>query len=433
MRSEALLIAESANPEWTSVPLVGWSHARAIQQVRPSHIVTQIRNARAFDNAGVRPSEYTAIDSESLARPLSRIAELLRGGANRGWTTVTALQSLSYPYFERLIWKQFELAFRSGSYELVHRITPLSPTMPSPLARRLHRLGVPFVLGPLNGGIPWPRQFDAARRKEREWLSYVRDGYKLLPGYAATRHRASAVICGSLATLHQMPASIRGKCVYLPENAIDPTLFPDTGQKPPTDPLRVAFIGRLVPYKGADMLIEAALPLLRRGKLKIDIVGDGPEAPVLREQVRQSEVTAHVSFAGWLPMAELRHRLASCHMLGFPSVREFGGAVVLEAMALGLVPAVVDYGGPAELITPDTGFCVPLGDRTIVVAGFRRLLEEIVSEPAVLAPMRIAGRERVLKHFTWQAKAEHSQQIYRWVLGQAHKPSFSFLKDPTTA
>jgi len=59
---------------------------------------------------------------------------------------------------------------------------------------------------------------------------------------------------------------------------------------------------------------------------------------------------------GWVNHLEIPRRLAAADVFGFPSIREFGGAVVLEAMAQGCVPLIVNYGGPAELATRETGF-----------------------------------------------------------------------------
>ena len=50
-RLRALLIAEAANPDWTSVPLVGYSHARALLEVVDGHVVTQIRNVEALEKS----------------------------------------------------------------------------------------------------------------------------------------------------------------------------------------------------------------------------------------------------------------------------------------------------------------------------------------------------------------------------------------------
>jgi|694.fasta_scaffold06022_4 glycosyltransferase involved in cell wall biosynthesis len=421
-----LLIAEAANPEWTSVPLEGWSHSRAIQSLCDAHLVTQIRNLPAIARAGLPECQFTAIDSEAVTKPLWHLANLLRGGANKGWTTSTAIQAIGYPYFEMLVWKKFKERLQSGEFDLVHRITPLSPTMPSPIAKKLHRLSIPFILGPLNGGVPWPKQFDSARRKEREWLSYVRGAYKILPGYRSTRRYASAIICGSKATLEQMPAWCRNKCVYVPENAIEPSLFPEPPIKPPAPPLKIAFVGRLVPYKGADMLLEAVAPLILDKTATVDVIGDGPELPRLKELARQLAVESGVSFAGWIPHEKLHERLSSAHIFGFPSIREFGGAVVLEAMALGLVPVVVGYGGPGELVTRSTGFTVPMGDRQSIVRHFRVALQEIVNNPTALDAMRMAGRRRVSNLLTWQSKARQVLQVYDWVLGRIGKPSFAF-------
>jgi glycosyltransferase involved in cell wall biosynthesis len=410
-----LLIAEAANPEWTSVPLVGWSHSRAIHSLTGGHIVTQVRNQAAFERAGVDPTAYTTIDSESIARPLYRFAEFLRGGSNKGWTTVAAVQTLSYRYFEHLVWKKFETRLRRGEFDIVHRITPLSPTTPSSIAAKVSKLGIPFILGPLNGGLPWRREFDSERRREREWLSYIRGAYKLMPGYRSTRKNAAAIICGSKATMQQMPEWCRGKCVYIPENGIDPMRFPEPKPKLAPRPMRVAFAGRLVPYKGADMLLEAAAPLIKTGLVTVDIIGDGPELRRLVEIVQREGIKAGVDFAGWIPHEKLHERLAEAHVLGFPSIREFGGAIVLEAMALRLVPIVIDYGGPGELVSTDSGLVIPIGNRQCIIRDFRAALTGLCDDWNRLDNMATNARSRVISQFTWHAKAVSMLEVYQRV------------------
>lgn len=422
-RMRVLVIAEAANPEWVSVPLVGWSLATALRAVADVHIVTHIRNREAFLRAGeIEGETFTAIDSEAVARPLWKLGEALRMGQGKGWTALQAVSALSYPYFERLVWRQFGPALRAGEYDLVHRVTPLSPTISSPLAKRCAGAGVPFVLGPLNGGVPWPPGFDSERRREREWLSYLRGAYKLMPGRGATLRHASAIVVGSRHTQGEIPARYGDKCVYIPENAIDPARF-SRRAAPEGNVLRACFLGRMVPYKGPDMLLEAALPLLRAGRMQIDMVGDGPMLEGLKGFAEAEGVAQGVRFHGWLAHEAVQDVLAGCHLLSFPSVREFGGGVVLEAMALGVVPLIVDYAGPGELVDDTVGMKVPIGTRAQIVAGFGAALAQVAEEPAALAPLAEAARARVESGFTWARKAEQLCSVYDWVSGRGEKPA----------
>lgn len=426
---KVLVIAEAANPEWVSVPLVGWSLAAALRLKHDVHIVTQVRNRDAFVRAGlVEGKDFTALDSEAVARPLWRAGELLRGGKGKGWTMVTAIATLAYYYFEHLVWKTFGRDIRQGRFDIVHRITPLSPTTPSRIASQCKKHGVPFVLGPLNGGVPWPKGFGSVQRQEREWLSYVRGAYRLLPGYRSTLRSASAMLIGSRHTMAQVPEIYRDKCIYMPENAVEPGRFSlRAALREPDAPLRACFVGRLVPFKGVSMLLEAAEPLLKAGNLVIDIIGDGPEMPALQQTAERTGLRGKANFLGWVAHTELQQIMCRSQVFAFPSIREFGGGVVLEAMALGLVPVVIDYAGPGELVTDATGFKIPIGARDDIVAGLTQILSSLAANDACLVPMSEAARQRVLEFFTWQTKADQVGQVYEWLRGvEMSRPVFGF-------
>lgn len=476
-----LIIAENCNPEWTSVPLVGWSHYQALARVTQAHLVTQIRNREALLRAGlVEGRDFTAIDTEKVAGPAHKIGEKLRGGAGKGWTTKMVFNLFGRTYFERLLKKHFGPRVRAGEFDVVHQLTPLSPTLPAKFASVCRKAGVPFVWGPINGGLPWPKGFGDAIRQEREWLSKLRGVYKLLPGYRATRRDASAILIGSVNTFKQMPARYHDKCIYMPENAIDPNRFkldcdsssesranvemrndnasPLAGEverggvdrddvraeisyvsTPPrspsrkgrgvdsslscdSSPLRVCFLGRLVPYKGADMLLDACEPLLRENKLVLDLIGDGPQRGALEATIA-SRAIPNVKLLGNIDHDKLAATLVGYDLLGFPSIREFGGAVALEAMALGVVPIVPNYGGLGELVSPLTGYLIEMGTRAEIVERYRQTLHAILQNPQTLREKSLAAKARVARHFTWDAKAKIVLSVYDWLLKSAPKPS----------
>ena len=413
-----LLIAEAANPDWVSVPLIGASLAEALREVADVHLVTQIRNRDALLAAGwIEGTDVTFIDSEAIARPAWKLAELLRLGKGAGWTMVTAIGSLTYGYFERKVWRHFEDDLKAGRFDLVHRIVPLSPTANSPLAARCARIGIPFILGPLNGGVPWPPGFERERLREREFLSYLRGVYRLLPGRKSMLDSAAAIICGSRHTQSEVENGRSPRVRWLPENAIDPARFSRIAVPAQAGaPLKAVFIGRLVPYKGADMAIEAAAPFIAAGRMSLDIVGDGPQMESLIAQAAALKIENGVTFHGWQQHRAVQDIASACQLLLFPSVREFGGGVVLEAMALGLVPLIVDYGGPGELVESTTGLKVPLGDRASIVSSLQDALDRVTSSPEALMAMAQAARSKVMQDFTWSAKARQISTVYDAVL-----------------
>ena len=102
--------------------------------------------------------------------------------------------------------------------------------------------------------------------------------------------------------------------------------------------------------------------------------------------------------------------------MALPSVREFGGGVVVESMALGVTPIVADYAGPSELVDEKTGIRVGFDDKQSLIEGFRRTIADIIKSPEILDRLGAAGREKVAEKLTWEAKARQILTIYDAVL-----------------
>jgi glycosyltransferase involved in cell wall biosynthesis len=403
------------------VPLEGWSHYRAIAARCDAHLVTQVRNREAIIAAGlVEGRDFTAIDTEHVAGPMEKLGNLLRGGKGKGWTTKMALMRFRQGAFEKKVWARFESEMGKRKWGIVHQLTPLSPTIPPKIATWCRRAGVPFVWGPINGGLPWPPGYASELAQEREWLSKLRGLHRYLPGYHAARRDSSAILVGSRATWDQMPDRYRDKCFYLPENAIDPARFTARRGRAAQRPIRCVFLGRLVPYKGAMFLLRAIEPLLRQGEVTLEIIGEGPQRTDLEAFARP---LPGVTFHGNVPHEQVQHLLARADLLTFPSIREFGGAVACEAMAVGCVPVVPAYGGLGEIVTPETGFLLPMAGPDELVASLRELIARLVANPHEIDERSPRATDRAREVFTWDAKAEQVVRVYEWLLNRGDKPA----------
>src|SRR5580698_1618582 len=134
-KPRVLVIAELANPDWVSVPLVGWSHWHALSKVVDGHLVTHVRNRENIVKTGLSPDRLTIIDTTPVERPMYRAVRAFRGGEG-GLTTITAASSIPYYYFEHMLWRELGARIRAHEWDIVHRLTPLTPVAPSLIAAK---------------------------------------------------------------------------------------------------------------------------------------------------------------------------------------------------------------------------------------------------------------------------------------------------------
>jgi glycosyltransferase involved in cell wall biosynthesis len=235
-----------------------------------------------------------------------------------------------------------------------------------------------------------------------------------------TLKRAKAIVVPSRAhiALCQELEGFEGKVEVIPFG-IDETRWNGVAAAPVSGPIRALFIGRLVKYKGVDILLRA---LERVPDLRLDIVGGGPEAPRLRTLAQALAVTDRVRWYGEYPDEDLTRRMAEAHFLVLPSVSvaEMFGLVAVEAMAAGRPIITTDLPSGLREVNShgQTGLVVPLRDPDALAQAMARL----AGDAALRERLGAAGRARVAERFTRKQMAQAHIALYERILADRRKP-----------
>jgi glycosyltransferase involved in cell wall biosynthesis len=330
-----------------------------------------------------------------------------------------------YPFsiaFEWQAWRQLRRRIFAGEFDVVLRLVPMTPSMPSPFAFFLRKGPIPFVIGPLNGGLPWPPGFTQLDN-QREWISGFRNAYRFLPFARSTYRYAAAIIAASSQTFSEF-AAYSEKLFFVPEPGIGPSLcFGGSRSSEPGAKLQLLFVGGLVPRKACDLALRAAAPLLRSDMARFTIIGDGPERSRLEQLVKSLEIEKAVSFCGWISHAEVLGRMRSADVFVFPTLRDNGAGVVFEALATGAVPVVVDFGGPGDIVHKEVGYKVPLTNESEIVSQIEKILTDLAGNRELLNRLRQQGMSYARERLTWDAKAQSTTQVLNWAVRRGPKPS----------
>jgi len=174
----------------------------------------------------------------------------------------------------------------------------------------------------------------------------------------------------------------------------------------------VGFVGRLVPEKGVDLLMDALEPL----DAQLLVVGDGPARPALERRVA-TWPPGRAVFTGAVAHEAVPDYLAALDTLVLPSrttstwAEQFGH-VLIEAMAAG-VPVVGSSSAAISEVVADAGLLFPEGDAHVLRAHLRALLGDGALRRALIA----RGRTRVGREYTHAVIASAQRDIYAHVLG----------------
>lgn len=180
-------------------------------------------------------------------------------------------------------------------------------------------------------------------------------------------------------------------------------------------PLRLLFVGNLIPRKGLSMLISA-LAISGPG-WRLDVVGadvDRTYASRVRELVSEKGLAERIKFRGALGDEALARLMEECHVLAVPSSYEGFGIVYMEGMGFGLPALATSSGAAHETVEHGVnGFLTHPDD----VAGLAQHVTRLIQDRALLAEMGQAALRTYAAHPTWEQSAETIRRFLLKIAG----------------
>jgi colanic acid/amylovoran biosynthesis glycosyltransferase len=194
----------------------------------------------------------------------------------------------------------------------------------------------------------------------------------------------------------QVPEEHWGK-LYVIHCGIDAEVFSPPAERNGAGRLDVLSVGRLVPFKGQGLLIEALAGLAARGiDARAIVVGWGETQPGLESLAAKLGIADRVTFTGALGQDEIRRHLDAADVFCLPSFAEGVPVSLMEAMAMELpvvssrimgIPELVEDGISGRLVAPGN------------VAQLTAVLESLAGDPAERRRLGREGRQRVIEHY----------------------------------
>jgi glycosyltransferase involved in cell wall biosynthesis len=299
---------------------------------------------------------------------------------------------------------------KTFAIDVVHQPIPVSPKTPS----QIYDVGAPVIIGPLNGGMEYPPAF----RKEQG----ITSGIAMAIGRAIAiffnfvipgKRIARLLLVANRRTRDALPLGIRGRVVELVENGVDLSIWQ---RKPPgqvaVTPLRLIFVGRLIDWKALEIVLEAIVRVNKQFAVSFEIAGDGPMRQTWQDMAKQMGLASSVTFSGFLSQHECAERLKQADVFLLPSLYECGGAVVLEAMAVGLPVIATAWGGPLDYLDESCGILVEPSSREALIEGFAKGIIRLAKSGPLREQMGQAAYERALQYFNWDRKIDQILELY---------------------
>lgn len=176
---------------------------------------------------------------------------------------------------------------------------------------------------------------------------------------------------------------------------------------------QLIFVGSLIERKGVVFLIKAISALVaKHPDIQLLIIGEGKDRSSLEALTKELDLQENITFMGTQPQTRVSELMRESCLFILPSIEEGQGVVLVEAMASGTPCIGSRIGGIPDVITPEVGALVDVGD----MQGLTAAIDTFVSDDESWKRASINARIRAETYYDWNSLAEKMIDIYQLVI-----------------
>jgi len=267
----------------------------------------------------------------------------------------------------------------------------------------LSRIPKPLVVGPLGGGLQVPEQLKSYFKKE-SFLNKLRklDSFLLkFPPFSSQLKKADKILITLDYLRDILPHQYVPKMITLFDTGIDTSDLKKVNKTGHDGPVNILYVGKLIRYKGAELLLKSIVPLKDKYAFKLHIVGDGVERQALEQLTKEQGLEPWVTFHGNVNRHEVFDFFKEADIFCAPSLTEASGNAILEAMLYSLPIVTINNGGP-KYMCPDNGAVkVNIQEEAGIIQDMTAGLIRLINNPADRTAMGAANFEFLQQNFSW--------------------------------
>ncbi len=411
-RPRVLMSAFSCNPEKGSEPGVGHFFVSAMARHCDLTIITErIENRAAIERRQALDPVYGAVDFRYIDWPC------VNADGNR-------LDDRGSLHFYRCLreWEKraFALAaqlIEQQRFDVTHHVTMGGYREPG----YLWKLPLPFIWGPVGGHVQMPWRYFPMLGLRGCLQHGVRNignamQARFHPRVNAAARAAAAVVTSSSLDARAFERFQNVRAITIAEHGTEPVDAPARRRRNGA-PLRIVWSGVHVPRKALPILLRALAQLPGDADIRVDILGDGPEAGRWKALASRLGVTGRCTWHGRLPRPGALAVMNRCDVLAMPSLIDATSSVLHEALSLGLPVICHASCGFVDVVDETCGILVPLRSARASAARFADAMLRMHRDEQFYNQLA-SGAHRRARESTSEDRAVQMLQIYERVLGR---------------